>query len=93
MIKTEIKAIAGFEKEYESFVERKAQLAVEIEEKKAEAIAKVDADYANYNAKLDDLISQVSEQVQIEVPDEEPVAVESIESVEVVEEPVENLGE
>jgi len=99
MVKTEIRAIAGFENEYNSFIERKAQLAVEIEAKKAEAVAKVDADYANYNAKLDDLIAQVSEQVEVEVPDEEPAVVEPVEEVEAVEaveaqeQPIENLGE
>ena len=73
-------------------------MAVEIEAKKAEAVAKVDADYANYNAKLDDLIAQVSEPVEVEVPDEEPAVVEAeeveaVEAVEAQEEPIENLGE
>ena len=86
MMKTEIKAIAGFEKEFEDFNNRKELLKAEIEQKKAEAVAKVEADYSVINEKLDNLIAQVSEQVEVEVPDveEQEVVENSVETGEVI---------
>ena len=43
MIKSELKAIAGFENEFEHINERIANLELEIEEAKALAVAEVEA--------------------------------------------------
>lgn len=69
MVKVEVRAIQGFEEDYERYVNRKK--AVE-EEVKAE-FEKV---LAERTAKLDILIEATSEQVEVEVPDEEETLTE-----------------
>lgn len=69
MVKVEVRAIQGFEEDYERYVNRKK--AVE-EEVKAE-FEKV---LAERTAKLDILIEATSEQVEVEVPDEEEISTE-----------------
>lgn len=63
MIKVEVKAIEGFEKDYARYVERKAQVEEEVK-------AEFEKVLAERTAKLDELIRLTSEEVEIEVPDE-----------------------
>lgn len=78
MIKTEIVPDVGFENEFLNFMARKENLTIEIENEKQKAIAEVEARYADMNAKLDDLISRVSKQIEVEYPDE---PIETIDAV------------
>ena len=61
----EIRPIAGFEEYYEKFVTRKAQVEEEVKAEFANVLAE-------RTAKLDKLIAETSEEVEIEVPDEQP---------------------
>lgn len=60
----EIRPIAGFEEDYEKFVDRKAKVEEEVRAEFAKVLAE-------RTAKLDRLIAETSEEVEIEVPDEE----------------------
>ena len=60
----EVRPIAGFEEDYEKFVARKAM----VEEEVRAVFARV---LMERTSKLDRLIAETSEEVEIEVPDEE----------------------
>lgn len=60
----EIRPIAGFEEDYEKFVARKAQVEEEVK-------AEFEQVLAERTSKLDRLIAETSEEVEVEVPDEE----------------------
>lgn len=64
MIKQEIRPIAGFEEDYDKFVARKARVEEEVK-------AEFEKVLAERTAKLDRLIAETSEVVEVEVPDEE----------------------
>lgn len=64
MIKTEIKALAGFEEDYARYVDRKAKVEEEVR-------AEYEQVLATRTAKLNELIALTSEIVEIEIPDEE----------------------
>ena len=66
--------IEGFEDFYNSAVEKKESLRVELE-------AEMEAKYTERTAKLDRIIAETSEEVEIEIPDEE-VTDETTETVE-----------
>ena len=69
MIKTEVRAVAGFEEDYAKYVARKEAVAEEVK-------AEFEKVLAERTAKLDILIAATSEEVEIEVPDEEETATE-----------------
>lgn len=56
--------VEGFEFYYNSAVEQKAKLREELE-------AEMEAKYAERTVKLDKIIAETSEEVEVEVPDEE----------------------
>lgn len=64
MVKVEIRPIAGFEEDYARYVERKALVEEEVK-------AEFERVLAERTKKLDELIALTSEQVEVEVPDEE----------------------
>lgn len=93
MVKQEVKALEGFEQEFELISAKKANLE---EEKRCEiekAIAEVEEKFVVRAKKLDEVLADVSEIVEIEIPDEEikaedVIAEEPIEAVAVEEQPV-----
>lgn len=83
MIKSELKAIAGFENEFAHINERIANLELEIEEAKALAVAEVEARFEVTKNRLAKILAEVSEQVDVEV-EEEPAVEEASENEEPV---------
>lgn len=63
MIKTEIRPLAGFEEDYARYIERKARVEEEVKAEYTRILSE-------RTAKLDRLIAETSELVEIEVPDE-----------------------
>lgn len=82
MIKTVVKALEGFERQFEEVCEMKARLDEEKEYAKALAIQKVEADFADRARKIDSVLEVMSVTEEIEVPDEpvvEEIVAENIE--------------
>ena len=69
MVKVEVRAVPGFEEDYAKYVARKEAVAEEVK-------AEFEKVLAERTAKLDILIAATSEEVEIEVPDEEETATE-----------------
>jgi hypothetical protein len=63
MIKTEVRPLAGFEEDYARYIERKAKVEEEVKAEFARVLAE-------RTSKLDRLIAETSEIVEVEVPDE-----------------------
>lgn len=66
----QIVPVAGFEEDYARYVERKAQVEAEVRIEFEKVLAE-------RTAKLDELIALTSEEIEVEVPDEEEVAEEA----------------
>lgn len=86
MIKTVVKALEGFERQFDDLNEMKANLELEKEEAKKVAIAEVEAKFAVKSERIDKVLETVSVTEEIEVPDEEVVTTEVVYDGEVVEE-------
>lgn len=63
MIKTEVRPLAGFEEDYARYIDRKAKVEEEVKAEYARVLAE-------RTAKLDRLIAETSEIVEVEVADE-----------------------
>lgn len=91
MLKTVVKALEGFEKQFDDLNEMKANLDIEIEEAKKVAIAEVEARFEVKSQRIDNALKAVSETVEIEVEDEIEDEVKTEDAVEetpvVAEEP------
>lgn len=74
MVTTEVRPIVGFEEDYAKFVARKADVEREVKEEFEKVLAE-------RTKKLDELIALTSEEVEVEIPDEEPVVEEVNEMV------------
>lgn len=77
MIKTVVKALEGFEKQFEEINEMKAKLDEEKELARQVALEQVELNFAERARKIDNVLAVISETEEIEVPDE-PVAEEEI---------------
>lgn len=77
--KTVVKAIAGFEEDYNKYIERKAQVEDEVKKEFEQVLA-------DRTKTLDELINIVSETIEVEVEDEE------VENGEEFEDPNEYAG-
>lgn len=77
-------ALPGFENEFESLKLKSDNLQIEIENAKAEAIAKVESEFSGRAEKINELLAQVS---KVEVVEE--IAEDSVEQTEQIEQPVE----
>ena len=66
MIKTEVKALEGFEKMYDELNEMKANLDAQKAHDIEIAIAQVEAKYAEKSAKIDEILAGVSVTVEVE---------------------------
>jgi hypothetical protein len=91
MLKTVVKALEGFEKQFDDLNEMKANLDTEIEAAKKVAIEEVEARFAIKSERIDNALKAVSETVEVEVEDEITEVVETEDAVEetpvVAEEP------
>ena len=83
MIKTVVRALEGFEKQFDELNEMKANLENDKEIAKQEALAEVDRKFEQRQSQIDRVLKTVSETEEIEVPDEEIVA--ETEEVDVTE--------
>lgn len=94
MIKTEVKALEGFEKMYDELNEMKANLDAQKAHDIEIAIAQVEEKYAEKSAKIDEILAGVSVTVEVEVEDEvaEEEVVVDAEQVEATEVSVEGTG-
>lgn len=94
MIKTEVKALEGFEKMYDELNEMKANLDAQKAHDIEIAIAQVEEKYAEKSAKIDEILAGVSVTVEVEVEDEvaEEEVVVDAEQVEATEVSVEDTG-
>lgn len=72
MIRTVVKALEGFEKQFDELNEMKANLVAEKDIAIQEAIAEVDKKFAEKEIKIDRVLEVVSETYEEEVPDEVP---------------------
>lgn len=70
MIKTEVKALEGFEKMYDELNEMKANLDAQKAHDIEIAVAQVEEKYAEKSAKIDEILAGVSVTVEVEVEDE-----------------------
>lgn len=70
MIKTVVKALEGFEKQFDELNEMKANLELEKEEAIKVAIAEVEAKFATKSQRIDMVLETVSVTEEIEVEDE-----------------------
>lgn len=86
MIKTVVKALEGFEKQFEEVSAMKARLDEEKAYAKELALAKVDADFAEKARKIDNVLEVISETEEIEVPDEPVEVAEEVNATENTEE-------
>lgn len=86
MIKTIRKASNGFEDVYELLLQKKSSLETRKEDAKQVALQKVDADFEEEANRIENSILNVTEEVEIEVPD---VVEEQVEFVETVDGQVE----
>ena len=71
MIKTEVKALEGFENIFDELMAKKTSLDAEKEVAIQEAIAQVEERFVETAGRIDRAIEQVSVTEEIEVPDEE----------------------
>ena len=71
MIKNEFVAKKGLEDFFDLVVARKEEFEINLENAKAEAIAKVEQDFSELKNELDELFAKVAVLVQVEIPDEE----------------------
>lgn len=84
MLKTVVKALEGFEQEYELVSAKKANLEAEKQVAIDAAIAEVEARYELKSKKIDEVLAELSETYEVEVPDEEEVVEETAETTEEV---------
>lgn len=84
-IKRQVKE--GFENEFESLMAKKSTLSVEKDEAIKKAIEEVNQRYSEREGLIENLLTMISDEVQVEVPDPE---VESEESVEAESEEVQD---
>lgn len=89
MLKTVVKALEGFERQFDELTEMKANLELEKEEAIKIAIAEVEAKFEEKSQRIDKVLETVSVTEKIEVSDEEEV-VDDAENVENVENVAEN---
>lgn len=89
MLKTVVKALEDFERQFNELTEMKANLELEKEEAIKIAIAEVEAKFEEKSQRIDKVLETVSVTEEIEVPDEEEI-VEDSETVENVENVAEN---
>lgn len=89
MLKPVVKALEGFERQFDELTEMKANLEAEKEEAKQIAIAEVEKKFEEKSQRIDKVLETVSVTKEIEVPDEEEI-VEDSETVENVEDVAEN---
>lgn len=82
-IKRQVKE--GFENEFESLMAKKSTLSVEKEEAIKKAIEEVNQRYSEREGLIENLLTMISDEVQVEVPDPEVESEES-ENDEAVEE-------
>lgn len=73
MIKTVVKALEGFEKQFDELNEMKANLENDKEIAKQEALAEVDRKFETRQSQIDKVLETVSVTEEIEVADEEEV--------------------
>jgi hypothetical protein len=71
MLKTVVKALEGFEKQFEELNEMKANLEIEKEEAKKLAIDEVEEKFAVKSQRIDKVLEDVSVIEEIEVTEEE----------------------
>ena len=91
MLKTVVKALEGFERQFDELTEMKANLEAEKEEAKQVAIAEVEKKFEEKSQRIDKVLETVSVTEEVEVPDEEVVEdAEAVETEEVSEEVAEN---
>lgn len=92
MLKTVVKALEGFERQFDELTEMKANLEAEKEEAKQIAIAEVEKKFEEKSQRIDKVLETVSVTEEIEVPDEEEIVEDSetVENVENVEDVAEN---
>lgn len=91
MLKTVVKALEGFEKQFDELVEMKANLEREKEMAKEIALAEVEKKFEEKAQRIDKVLETVSETEEIEVPDEEVTEeAETVEDTETAEEVKEN---
>ena len=86
MIKTVVKALEGFEKQFDDLTEMKANLEADKAEAIKVAIAEVEARFVTKSERIDKVLETVSETEEIEVPDEEVVTTDVVYDGEVVAE-------
>lgn len=72
-------AIKGFEAEFEAFTAKKITLTEEKETAKAEACAQVDADFAEREAILDEVLEKISVEEPDPIPEPEVITSELVE--------------
>lgn len=70
MTKTVVKALEGFEKQFDDLTAMKENLTIEIEDAKAVAIAEVEKKYEAKSTKIDELLKSISVEEEIEVEEE-----------------------
>ena len=91
MLKPVVKALEGFERQFDELTEMKANLEAEKEEAKQIAIAEVEKKFEEKSQRIDKVLETVSVTEKVEVPDEEVVEdAEVVETEEVSEEVAEN---
>lgn len=91
MLKTVVKALEGFERQFDELTEMKANLEAEKEEAKQVAIAEVEKKFEEKSQRIDKVLETVSVTEEVEVPDEEVIEdTEAVETEEVSEEVAEN---
>lgn len=91
MLKPVVKALEGFEKQFDELVEMKANLEREKEMAKEIALAEVEKKFEEKAQRIDKVLETVSETKEIEVPDEEVTEeAETVEDTETAEEVKEN---
>lgn len=91
MLKTVVKALEGFERQFDELTEMKANLEAEKEEAKQVAIAEVEKKFEEKSQRIDKVLETVSVTEEVEVPDEEVIEdAEAVETEEVSEEVAEN---
>lgn len=71
MLKPVVKALEGFEKQFDELNEMKTNLEAEKEVARQEALAEVDKRFEVKSERIDRVLETVSETVEVEVPDEE----------------------
>lgn len=91
MLKTVVKALEGFERQFDELTEMKANLEAEKEEAKQVAIAEVEKKFEEKSQRIDKVLETVSVTEKVEVPDEEVIEdAEAVETEDVSEEVAEN---